>query len=88
MRQDKINASLEYLGVLFALYNCVILIQDGGSVQGVSILSTAFFTFWGVWNLYYYRHLSQHASAAAAGGLVIANGAWLLLFATHTGGYW
>lgn len=88
MRQDKINATLEYLGVFFALYNCVILIQDGGQVQGVSIASTGFFTAWGVWNLYYYRHLNQPASAVAAGGLVIANGCWLLLFATHTGGYW
>jgi len=88
MNQDRINATLEVLGVFFALYNCVILMQDGGTVQGVSIASTAFFTSWGVWNLYYYRHLNQSASALASGGLVIANGTWLLLFATHTGGYW
>lgn len=86
MTPDRINASLEYLGVLFALYNCVILVQDAGQVQGVSVASTGFFTAWGIWNLYYYPHLGQKASGIAAGGLVLANGGWLLLFALYRSG--
>lgn len=86
MKPDQINAALEFLGVLFALYNCVILIADGGQVQGVSIASTAFFTAWGIWNLYYYPHLGQRASAIAAGGLVIGNGLWLALYAAYSQG--
>lgn len=84
MSPDRINASLEYLGVLFALYNSLILVQDGGAVQGVSVLSTGFFTLWGLWNLYYYRWLGQSASSVAAFGLVLANGAWLALYAVYT----
>jgi hypothetical protein len=87
MTPDRINASLEYLGVLFALYNCVILVQDAGQVQGVSVASTGFFTAWGLWNLFYYPYLGQKASGIAAGGLVLANGAWLVLFALYRGNF-
>lgn len=46
-------------------------------VRGISVLTTVFFTSWGVWNLYYYPHLDQWLSFA--GGLVIvtANVAWV-----------
>lgn len=80
MIQDRINALFEAVGVLAALYNCYILINDGGIVRGVSIVSTLFFTAWGAWNLYYYRHLGQSESQLAAGGLVAANGAWMALY--------
>lgn len=80
MIQDRTNAAFEVVGVAAALYNCHILIADGGTVQGVSVLSTAFFSVWGAWNLYYYRYLGQSASQYAAGGLVLANGAWLALY--------
>ncbi len=83
MIQDRINAFFETAGVLAALYNCLILIQDDGTVRGVSIASTAFFTLWGAWNLYYYRHLGQTASQLAAGGLVAANAAWMALYAYY-----
>tara|TARA_R110000772_G_scaffold58539_1_gene132492 strand:+ start:19172 stop:19435 length:264 start_codon:yes stop_codon:yes gene_type:complete len=80
MTQDRTNAIFEVVGVLAALYNCHILIADHGVVQGVSVLSVAFFATWGAWNLYYYRYLGQSASQYAAGGLVAANGAWLALY--------
>ena len=80
MIQDRINALFEAIGVIAAIYNCLILVEDAGTVRGVSILSTAFFTAWGGWNLYYYRHLGQTESQFAAGGLVAANGAWLALY--------
>lgn len=80
MTKDRVNASLEYFGVLFALHNCVVLVQDNGQVQGVSLAAIVFFTLWGVWNLYYYPSLGQHASAIASIGLVFANGAWLGIY--------
>lgn len=83
MIQDRINALFEAVGVLAALYNCLILVQDDGLVRGVSILSTLFFTVWGGWNLYYYRYLGQTESQLAAGGLVVANGVWLALYAYY-----
>jgi len=82
-RADRINATLEYFGVLFAAWNCFILVRDSGQVMGVSIASTVFFTVWGVWNLWYYPHLGQTASGIAAIGLVIANGVWLSLYVLY-----
>lgn len=86
MTPDRFNALLEYVGVFFALYNSVILVRDGGLVAGVSVASTAFFTLWGVWNLYYYPHLGQRASGIAALGLVLSNGAWLCLVLLYRNG--
>ena len=80
MNADRINAVLEHSGVLFALLNLKILVDDLGVVRGVSIIAIVFFTLWGFWNLYYYRHLNQLESAFAAFGLVIANCAWLIAF--------
>lgn len=80
MSPDRINAALEHAGVLFALLNLKILVEDLGVVRGVSIIAIVFFTLWGFWNLYYYRHLNQKESAFAAFGLVIANCAWLITF--------
>lgn len=78
--QDRINALFEAFGVTAALINCHALITDGGDLRGVSLISILFFTAWGAWNLYYYRHLNQPASQFAAGGLLVANGAWLILY--------
>lgn len=86
MSPDRINAALEYLGVIFTLYNSIILVQDDGQVQGISIASTVFFTLWGCWNLYYYPYLNQKASAIAAAGLVVANSTWLILYALYAAG--
>lgn len=80
MIQDRINALFETAGIFAALYNCLVLIQDAGTVRGVSVISTLFFTLWGAWNLYYYRHLGQTESQLAAGGLVAANSLWMGLF--------
>lgn len=77
--QDRINALFEGAGVTAALFNCHALIRDDGAVMGISILSVVFFSVWGAWNLYYYAHLKQPASQFAAGGLLLANTAWLLI---------
>ena len=58
---DAINGSFEALGGVFVLNHCRVLLRDR-AVAGVSILSTAFFTSWGGWNIYYYPHLGQWLS--------------------------
>lgn len=75
---DLINGGFELYGGIAALGNCRAVLRDK-AVAGVSIVSTAFFTSWGVWNIYYYAHLDQWASWA--GGLVIvaANTLWVAL---------
>jgi len=65
---DLINGAFETLAGLFVLNHCRVLVKDK-AVAGVSILSVAFFTAWGVWNLWYYPALGQTASFI--GGLVV-----------------
>lgn len=78
MTPDFFNGLFEALGGAFILNHCRVLYQDK-LVKGVSVLSTTFFTAWGVWNLYYYPHLDQWWSFG--GGLVIvaANALWISL---------
>lgn len=73
---DTINGAYEALGGLMLWRNVRQLYKDK-QVRGISVLTTVFFTSWGVWNLYYYPHLDQWLSFA--GGLVIvtANVAWV-----------
>lgn len=78
MNPDAINAGFELMGVLASLLNVVALLRHR-EVRGCAPEAVAFFTVWGVWNIWYYTHLDQTYSAVAAGGLVIVNGAWLLL---------
>jgi len=76
MWQDIVNGLYESLGGIM-LWNNVRILYKQKKVKGVSVLSTAFFTTWGIWNLYYYPHLEQWWSFA--GGLVIvsANVVWV-----------
>jgi hypothetical protein len=78
MSPDFVNGAFELLGGAFVLNHCRAVVRDK-AVAGVSILSTAFFSAWGVWNLYYYPHLGQWWSFT--GGLVIvaSNCLWVAL---------
>lgn len=75
---DTINAGLELGGALFSALNIVHLYRDR-IIKGVAWPATAFFTAWGVWNLWYYPHLAQPLSALAALALVLVNATWLLM---------
>lgn len=68
MIADLINGSFEILGGLFILNHCRVVLKDK-RVAGVSVVSVAFFTAWGFWNLYYYPSLNQWWSFA--GGCVV-----------------
>ena len=65
MSPDQVNASFELLGTVFAGLNVRAVYQSKG-YAGVSLWSTLFFLVWGGWTLFYYPHLGQWASFAAA----------------------
>ncbi len=75
---DLINGAFEFFGGALNWLNVRQLAKDK-QIKGVSLVPTAVFTLWGLWNLYYYPHLSQWMSFA--GGLIIvaANAVWVSL---------
>lgn len=78
MLPDVVNGLFELLGGAAIWQNFRTLRRDK-CVRGTDWKVTAFFTGWGVWNLYYYPALGQWFSFA--GGLLIATGnlAWVAL---------
>ena len=81
--QDLANCLFEALSGAMLWYNVRILIRDK-RVKGVSILTIAFFSLWGYWNLYYYPWLNQILSFI--GGLIVvsANTTWVILAVYYT----
>ena len=75
---DMINGSFEFLAGFMILNHCRTVIKDK-AVAGVSIISTAFFGIWGVWNLYYYPSLGQMWSFYGGLAIVVANLLWVYL---------
>lgn len=74
--QDLANGALELSGGLFILNHCRAVMRDR-RVAGVSKLSIALFTLWGVWNIYYYPSLGQWASMTGGLMVVAANALYL-----------
>lgn len=81
---DLINGSFEAVAALFTLNHCRVLLRDR-AVAGVSIASMAFFTLWGVWNLWFYPHLGQTWSFAGGVLLVAANAVYVALLCRFSG---
>lgn len=78
MTNDLINACFEFSGALFVLNNCRTLVKDK-LVRGVSLLTTVYFTAWGIWNVYYYPALGQSWSFDAGMCICTANILWIAL---------
>ena len=78
MTPDFFNGLFEVLGGVMVLNHCRAVLRDK-AVAGVSILSTAFFSAWGFWNLFYYPHLDQWWSFAGGVVIVAANCLWVAL---------
>ncbi len=76
--QDVINGIYELCGGFFIFLSIHRLLKDK-KVKGVSILHTAYFSSWGLWNLYYYPHLEQWASFVGGIGVVSTNILWFVL---------
>jgi hypothetical protein len=75
---DMCNAAFELFGGVFVLNHCRALFE-AKIVKGISIVSTVFFTAWGVWNLYYYPSLGQWASFAGGVFICLANLLWVAI---------
>jgi hypothetical protein len=82
--QDLVNGGLELTAGLAVFNHCRVLYRDK-ALKGVSVFSTAFFTAWGFWNLYYYPHLGQTASFIGGVSIVLANALWLGLMVKYRG---
>jgi len=75
---DMANAFFEAGGSVFVLNHARVLYQHK-LVRGVSMLSIAFFSLWGVFNMFYYSHLGQNFSWYAGICVLIANTFYLSL---------
>lgn len=79
---DQINGSFEVAGAAFNCLNVRRLIRDK-HLEGVRWEPTAFFTLWGVWNLWYYPALEQWYSFAGGCLIVMVNALWVALVAWY-----
>lgn len=78
MQNDLINGLFELLASVAILNHCRAVVQ-ARAVAGVSLVSTVFFTSWGVWNLHYYPALGQWFSFGGGIAVVLANLTWIAL---------
>lgn len=73
---DLVNGTLESCGGLF-IYMSIRDLYRAKLVRGVSWKHVAFFSTWGVWNLWYYPELGQWFSFAGGVFLCATNTFWL-----------
>jgi uncharacterized membrane protein YfcA len=76
--QDIVNGIYEIGGGLFMIWNCYKLYKDK-DVKGLSLVSSAFFSTWSFWNIYYYPSLNQIVSLCGAILLSITNVIWMIM---------
>ena len=75
---DLINGLFE-TGGAFAILVSILKIYRNKSAQGIHWFYLAFFSSWGVWNIYYYPSLDQWFSFAAGVVLCTLNIVYLVL---------
>ncbi len=75
---DSINSLFEGIGALFVWRNVWQLFKDR-AVRGVYWPTWAFFSAWGLWNLYYYPSLDQWFSFSAGVLLASGNITWCIM---------
>ena len=78
MLVDWINGSFEIIGGVLSWMN-VKKLQKDKHLAGVYWPVTAFFSVWGLWNLFYYPSLDQWVSFVGGLFLVSGNSVWVLL---------
>lgn len=79
---DAINGAFETLGGLLCWVNVIRLLSEK-RIAGVYWPVQAFFSVWGIWNLYYYPSLGQWASFLGGVFLVLGNATWTVLAAYY-----
>lgn len=78
MTLDHINAVFEGGSALFIASNVRRLYVDK-KLSGVNVATTAWFSIWGFWNLFYYFGLAQWFSWAMGAFVFLANTTWVIL---------
>ena len=73
---DLVNGIFEFIGAILCWLN-VKRIRKERELKGFYWPVQAFFTVWGVWNLFYYPHLEQWFSFTGGALLVLGNGTWV-----------
>jgi len=78
MTSDSINGLWELAGAVMLLRNCYLLWMHK-SVRGVSVGTTCFFSFWGIWNLFFYP--ANGLWCSFFGGILLAsvNVVWVVM---------
>ena len=76
MSTDLINGLIEAGGAML-LCKSIWLAYKQKKVHGVSVLSVAFFMFWGYWNLAFYPSVNCWYSFTGGILMVIANTIWV-----------
>jgi hypothetical protein len=78
MSADHVNAAFEVAGSIATWATFAAIIKDKG-YAGMRLPLVAFFTTWGLWNLYFYTHLflpiSLYASIVLTAGNIAVMGA-------------
>ena len=77
MKPDTINGLFEFCGAAFLFLNVIKMYKDK-KLKGYNWRAAAFFTSWGIWNLYYYPYLNQWLSFLGGCALVLVNTIWLM----------
>jgi len=78
MNPDQVNASFEGISAILTLINVRELYKDR-MVKGISLIPQFVFICWGIWNIYYYYHLSQPWSWYTAMLMTSVNLWWTVL---------
>jgi hypothetical protein len=72
------NAGFETLGAAFNILNIVQILKEK-QVRGVSLVPTALFTAWGLFNIFFYSYNHLPVSAIAAIAMSWVNATWVFL---------
>lgn len=75
---DKINGTIEFLAGCLLWLNVLRLLKDK-QIQGISLIPIAFFTIWGLWNLWFYPSVDCMWSFFGGINVVLANATWVIL---------
>lgn len=73
---DLVNSGFEFFAGVFLILNIRRIIRDK-SVKGVSVWPVAYFSLFGIWNMYYYPFLEQWASFCCGLLVVLVNTVWV-----------
>ena len=80
---DMMNGFFEGFGGLMILNHCRAIYRDK-LVRGVSIISTVFFFAWGIFNVYFYKHLDQPYSWYAGIFMMCCNCVYVYLLVYYS----